>query len=269
MTRAGFVGLGQIGLPMARRLEDPVVYDVRLEATEGFARRASTLEEVAEEAEVISVMVRDDAQVREVVAGMLPAARPGAVIAVHSTISPATAEELAGASGRIHVVDAPVSGGAIGAAEGTLAVMVGGATEAVERCREVFARWASLFVPTGPPGSATRMKLARNVVTFVSFAAALEAQRLAEASGLDLAALAEVVRHSDAVTGGPGAILFRNATGPVGDDDPLRELLAHVRDLGEKDLELAVSEARRRAVETPLAALALERLGTELGVGRG
>ena len=68
----------------------------------------------------------------------------------------------------------------------------------------------SKTVHAGPVGAGTRMKLARNLLHFVSFTAVTEAQRLAEAAGLDLVALGEVVRHTDAITGGPGAIMHRD-----------------------------------------------------------
>jgi 3-hydroxyisobutyrate dehydrogenase-like beta-hydroxyacid dehydrogenase len=136
----------------------------------------------------------------------------------------------------------------------------------VERCRDPFSRWASLFVHTGEVGSGTRAKLARNLVTFASFVAAGEAQRLAEAAGIDLVRLGEIVRHSDKVTGGPGAIMFRDATGPLPPDDPWREVLIHTAELGRKDLSLALELAEDLGVEMPMGRLALDKLSEELGV---
>ena len=206
----GFVGLGNIGGAMASRLVSwpggLVVHDVRDEATEPFvaqgAAAAESLADLATRCDVISVVVLTDEQVRSVVAGLLPPARPGTVIAIHSTIETGTAEELAASAAAqgVHVLDAPVSGGAIGAAEGTLAAMVGGSREAYELAKPVFSAWASLVVHLGEAGSGTRAKLARNLLTFAGFAAAAEAQRLAEAAGIDLRKLAAVVRHSDGVT---------------------------------------------------------------------
>jgi 3-hydroxyisobutyrate dehydrogenase len=275
----GFIGLGNIGGPMAKRLRDwpggLTVLDVRPEAMERLvakgARAASTPAEVAAHAQVISVMVLDDAQVREVVAGddgIFGAARPGTVVAIHSTIAPETAVELAtqGEGLGVAVVDAPVSGGAMGAASGNLAVMVGGTTEAVDACREPFARWAGLVAHLGPVGAGTRAKLARNLLHFVSFTAVGEALRLAEAAGVDLAQLGAVVRHSDSVTGGPGAIMLRDVTSPLADDDGLRAIFAHTRDLGEKDLRHALALGAEVGVDLPLAALALPRLAAALGV---
>ncbi|MEU4832511.1 NAD(P)-dependent oxidoreductase [Streptosporangium sp. NPDC023615] len=274
--RVGFVGLGQMGSPMAVRLAGRpgglLVYDVRpgacAPAVERGARAVTDPLEIAAEAGVIEVMVLDDEQVREVVRAALPVARAGTVIAVHSTISPVTAEELAAEAARygVHVVDAPVTGGFTGAHEGRLAVLAGGADEAVERCREPFGHWAQLVLHVGPAGAGTRAKLARNLLHFAAFAAAAEAQRPAEACGVPLKALAQAVRHSDAVTGGPGAIMLRKTTEPVTPDDPWYEILLHVRALGEKDLSLALELARASGVETPMAALALERLADGLGV---
>src|SRR4051812_16275937 len=99
----GFVGLGQMGAPIAGHLVDwpggLVVHDTRPEATEPFADRGATvaasLAEVAASTELVSVMVLDDAQVRDVVDELLLHARPGTVVAIHSTIHPQTAAELA------------------------------------------------------------------------------------------------------------------------------------------------------------------------------
>jgi 3-hydroxyisobutyrate dehydrogenase-like beta-hydroxyacid dehydrogenase len=275
MSAVGFIGLGQIGSPMAEHLVDRpgglVVCDLRSEATEPFAEKgarvAATPADVAKETNVISVMVRDDTEVREVVAELLGAAREGTVIAIHSTIRPGTAEELArdAEPRNIDVVDAPVSGGFMGAKEGSLAVLAGGTKEAVDACREPFGAWASLIVRLGPVGAGTKAKLARNLLQFAAYGAAAEAQRLAEAAGIDLAELAKVVRHSDRITGGPGAIMLRATTAPLAPSDPLYEILAHTRELGAKDLSLALELGRELGVDLPFARLALERFDAGLG----
>jgi 3-hydroxyisobutyrate dehydrogenase-like beta-hydroxyacid dehydrogenase len=268
-----------MGGPMAARLADwpagLVVHDLRAEATEPLAKRgarvADSPAEVAEFADLISVMVLDDEQVRAVaqaVAGGIAARGRPAVIAIHSTIGATTAPDLAAelAGTGAEVIDAPVSGGFMGAHEGTLAAMVGGSRAAYELCREPFGRWASLVMHMGEVGSGTRAKLARNLLHFASFSAAAEAQRLAEAAGLDLRKLARVVRHSDAVTGGAGSIMLRGSTAPLADDDPLRTILEHVRALGEKDLELALALGAELGVPLPFAELAMERFAAGLGL---
>ena len=223
------------------------------------AQAVATPADVAAAADVISVMVLDDEQVRDVLlgeSGIAGTAKPGTVVAIHSTIRAGTAEQLSEqVAGRdISIVDAPVSGGFMGAHAGTLAVLVGGPDAAVERCREPFGRWAKLFVHFGPTGAGTRAKLARNLLHFVA------------AAGLDLAKLAEVVRYSDGITGGPAAIMFRNSVEQLELTDPLYEVLAHVRTLGEKDLSLALELGETLGVALPLARLALERFAAGLGV---
>lgn len=273
----GYIGLGNMGAPMAMRLIDwpggLTVYDVRDEATAPFADAgaavAADLAEVAT-ADLIDVTVLDDAQVREVVAELASHAVPGTVIAIHSTISDTTAEELARdlAPHGIHVIDAPVSGGAGAAQKGELATMVGAPREVYERIKPVFKRWASLVIHAGEPGAGTRMKLARNMLTFTGFAAACEAMRLAERAGLDLQALGRVVRHSDALTGGPGAIMIRDNMHEIEPGHWLFDTFSHTRDLGEKDLDLALALGDGLDVDLPLARIALRNLAAGLGVPR-
>ena len=216
-------------------------------------------------------MVRDDEQVRAVLHGpdgVFAAARPGLVVSVHSTIHPDTARELAAAAAErgVQLLDAPVSGGAAGAAKGALAILVGGDADAFAAARPVLDRLGELVVHLGPAGAGTAAKLARNLIHFVAFAAVTEALELARAAGIDLAVLGKVVRHTDAITGGPGAIMWRGATGPVAPDDPWHPILGHVAALGEKDLGLAAELGDRLAVDTPLADLALTRLASGLGI---
>lgn len=270
----GFIGLGQMGEPMARHLTGRglVVFDARADAVaplvKAGARAARSVAEVAAHCALVSIMVRDDDQVREVAEEAIAAARPGTVLAIHSTIRAKTAEDLAEKARRydIEVVDAPVSGGFMGASAGSLAVMVGGTPEAFERCREPFGDWADLVLHMGPVGAGTRTKLARNLLHFVSFTAAAEAQRLAEASGVSLRKLGRIVRHTDAITGGAGAIMLRPTTAPLEPDDDLYDILRHTRDLGEKDLSLALELAGELGVDAPFARLALERFGAGLGL---
>lgn len=273
--RLGYIGLGNMGAPKARRLVGwpggLIVYDVRPDAAAEFADAgAAVAADVAEvaAADVISVTVLDDAQVREVVAELARHASPGTVIAIHSTIADSTAAELAAefAPHDIHVIDAPVSGGAAGADKGELATMVGAPREIYERIKPVFKRWASLVIHAGEPGAGTRMKLARNMLTFTAFAAANEAMTLAEKSGLDLQALGRVVRHTDALTGGPGAIMVRDNMHALDPGHWLYDTFTHTRSLGEKDLSLALALGDELGVDLPLARTALRDLAAGLGV---
>ncbi|MGV0853629.1 NAD(P)-dependent oxidoreductase [Mycolicibacterium phlei] len=273
--KLGYIGLGNQGAPMAKRLVDwpggLIVFDVRAEAMAPFGEAGATLAgSVADvaAADVISVTVLNDDQVRDVVGQLADYAKPGTVIAIHSTIEPETAPALAEQlrSKGIHIVDAPVSGGAGAADKGELAVMVGADDEAYAIVKPVFKQWASLVVRAGEPGAGTRMKLARNMLTFIGFAAACEAQVLAEAAGIDLQKLGRVVRHSDAQSGGPGAIMYRDDTKPLAPDHFLHDMFVHTRGLGEKDLKLALALGEKTGVELPLAEVALKNLAAGLGV---
>lgn len=277
MGGVGFIGLGQMGASMAAHLVGVegglTVCDLRPEAAEKLveagATFVSTPAEVADAADIVSIMVLDDDQVRDVVDEMLPIARPDAVFAIHSTIRAQTAIDLAeqAAFRGVNVIDAPVSGGFMGAAAGTLAALVGGEAEVVERARIALDPWAAMVVRFGSVGAGTRAKLARNMMHFVAFTAALEAAAVAEAAGIDLGALAKVVKHTDGVTGGPGAILARPTTAPIpADDEFWYPIMCHTRTLGEKDLTLAIELGNELGIDVPLARLGLERFATNLGV---
>jgi 3-hydroxyisobutyrate dehydrogenase-like beta-hydroxyacid dehydrogenase len=273
--KLGYIGLGKMGAPMAKRLVDwpggLIVFDIRIDAmtplAEAGATLADSLADVAA-ADIISVTVLDDAQVREVVGTLAQNAKPGTVIAIHSTISDTTAVDLAKElePRGIHIVDAPVSGGGRAAKKGELATMVGATDEAFALIEEPFLKWASLVIHAGQPGAGTRMKLARNMLHYISFAAACEASKLAEVCGLNLQDLGKVVRHTDAITGGAGSIMFRDDMRPIAPDSFLYQPFLHARVLGEKDLSLALALGQTNSIDLPLAAIALEGLAEGLGV---
>ena len=277
----GFIGLGNMGAPMAERLlawpGGLVVCDTRPEAAEklveGGATLAASPAEVAKTAAVIGITVLNDEQVKTVVSGpdgILQTAAPGTVIAIHSTIGPQTAVDLAAvcAKSQVELVDAPVSGGAPGAQQGRLAIMVGGERPAYLQLKESYSLVSDMMVHAGPVGSGTKMKLARNLLHFIAFTATTEAARLAEAAGIDIAKLGKVVRHTDAITGGPGAIMLRDTTAPIDPDDFWYGIFTHVRDLGEKDLALALQLGAELGVDLPLGHISLDRFADGLGVGK-
>ena len=274
-VKLGYIGLGNMGTPMAKRLVEwpggVTVFDVRAEAMTPLAELGASLADSVADvavADIISVTVLNDAQVREVVGELAAHAKAGTVIAIHSTISPETAVELAEqlAPQGIHVIDAPVSGGGGAAAKGELAIMVGADREVYERIKPAFKQMGSMIIHAGPPGAGTRMKLARNMLTFTSYAAACEAMKLAEASGIDLQQLGRVVRHTDAQSGGPGSVVVRENMASLEPDNFLYGPLAHAALLGEKDLSLALALGEETGVDLPLAELALKNLAAGLGV---
>jgi 3-hydroxyisobutyrate dehydrogenase-like beta-hydroxyacid dehydrogenase len=276
MTRVGFIGLGNIGKPMAVRLTKweggLTVFDIApeplAELAAAGAKVAASVAELAAECDVISIMVNTDEQVRDVMGQIFGAAKPGTALVVHSTISPDLPPRLEDLGGRhdLLVVDAPVSGGAMGAAEGTLAIMVGGTDAAFEAVRGPLGLMGTEVVHCGPIGSGTAAKLARNLLHFVAFTATGEALRLAEAAGIDLPSLGRIVRHTDSITGGPGAIMHRDTTKPIEPGDFWGSIFEHVRAIGEKDLAHAIELADRLGVDVPMAHFAQEHLAAALGL---
>ena len=175
-----------MGAPMAKRLVDwpggLTVFDVRPEAMTPLGEagaRWPTASPTSPTADVISVTVLNDAQVRDVVRRDSPRT-PSRARSSRSTrrSSPTPPVELAEQlrPKGIHIVDAPVSGGAGAAEKGELAVMVGRRRRGRTSWSSRFEQWASLVVHAGEPGAGTRMKLARNMLTFIAFAAACEAR---------------------------------------------------------------------------------------------
>ncbi|MGB0972369.1 MAG: NAD(P)-dependent oxidoreductase [Mycobacterium sp.] len=273
--KLGYIGLGNMGAPMAQRLAawpgGLTVFDLRAEVMAPLAELGATLARGVADvaaADIISVTVLNDEQVYGVVAELAEHARPGTVIAIHSTISPETAVELADRlqTRGIHVIDAPVSGGGAAAEKGELAIMVGADREVYERIKPAFKQMGSMIIHAGGPGAGTRMKLARNMLSFIGYAAACEAMELAEANGINLGQLGRVVRHTDALTGGPGAIIVREDMADLPPDHWLRDAFIHTRGLGEKDLGLALALGEANAVDLPLAQVALHNLAAGLGV---
>lgn len=278
-TRVGFIGLGDIGRPMAKRLVawdgGLTVFDIAPKPLEELAaagaKVASSVAELAAECRIISIMVNTDDQVRDVVGQILGAAKPGTVIAVHSTISldlPGRLEDLAGRHDLLFA-DAPVSGGAMGADAGTLAILFGGSDEAFAAVEKPFALMGAEVVHCGEAGKGTAFKLARNMLHFISYTATDEALRLAEAAGLNLQDLGRIVRHTDAITGGAGAIMHRDNARTLAAEDPWWGIFQLPLGLAGKDLGHALEMAERLGVDVPMARYAQENIGAALGYPTG
>ena len=278
---AGVIGLGDIGRGVAtcvaRAGIDLTVCDVRPEATSLFADAAVVAAhpaELAEKSDVILISVLDDAQVLAVVDpvdGALARARPGSTIVVLSTVAPDTVGQVAArAMGRgVDVLDCGVSGGPEAAAEGSLVAMVGGEQSAIDRVRPVLDAFSSLVVRMGPLGAGLQAKLARNLVQYGSWLAAYEGQVLAEAAGIELAKLAEVIRESDKKIGGASRLMFRTTVEPFTEHDhpALVSAMEAAASLAHKDLRAALELAGRLGVTLPLAAMADERADAVFGLG--
>ncbi len=200
----GFVGLGEMGFPMARTLLRAgvavVAHDVRPAAVAAAERAgaaaAISLGELAPCAVVALVLVSDD-QVANVGRELVEHLQPGAVIVVHSTVSPDTVVALAEAAAErsIDVLDAPVSGAVMAAERGELAIMVGGADSVVERCRPLLEMLGTVF-PTGPLGTGQVVKLLNNMLQAGHRVLQCEAAEVAARHGIGEATLKRVVTAS-------------------------------------------------------------------------
>ncbi|WP_306320076.1 MULTISPECIES: NAD(P)-dependent oxidoreductase [unclassified Streptomyces] len=213
MTHAGFIGLGSQGAPMARRILDAglplTLWARRAASLEPFAGTkadvAATPAELAAACDVVGVCVVGDTDVEEVVlgeAGVLAGLRPGAVLAVHSTVHPDTCRRLGALAAErgAHVVDAPVSGGGPAAGEGKLLVMAGGESEAVERCRPVFETYGDPVVHLGPLGAGQVTKILNNTLFTANFGLAASALALGRRLGVEPERFAEVAGHGSAAS---------------------------------------------------------------------
>ena len=209
--KIGFIGLGRMGKPIATNVLNAgfelTVYDLRgpaiAELTRLGARAATSSREVAEAAEIVELIVVDDAQIEDVMTGdhgVLAGARPGTIVAIHSTVLPETVCRLAQVADQIGVcvIDAPVSGGEAGARTKSLSYMVGGEGALLERCRELFSTSASEIFHMGGLGSGAAAKIIVQAVTCLNMLAAHEAEVVADGTGLNFAALQRVLHSSSA-----------------------------------------------------------------------
>ena len=263
--RIGFVGLGNIGKPMAINLADDgfdlTVYDIYQPSCEELANRgaktSASLAEMAGACDVICICVRDDEDVEDVLRspqGVFLASTPGTVVVVHSTVRKSTLLRLADEAREhdVYLIDTAVSGGAIGAEQRNLCYMVGGPEELLERCRPIFESSAAKIIHAGDVGAGLTLKLCNNLMTYASFVAIHESARLAQASGLSLDLLKEVGEVNGIVT--PLMANFvegRNMVRASCDEESFRNLFAGFAAIGVKDMDAGLDLATELEIELP------------------
>ena len=209
MASVGFVGLGNMGLPMALNLvragHDVAGFDMAEAACAGLAggggRAAASVAEAVTGAEAIITMLPAGKHVREVLTGpdgILAHAAPNTLLIDSSTIDVPTSRDLAklAADRGMAMIDAPVSGGTTGAAAGTLTFMIGGPDDAVERARPLLERMGKTIVHAGASGAGQAAKVCNNLILGISMAGVAEAFALADKLGLDKQALFDVSAKS-------------------------------------------------------------------------
>lgn len=208
-ARIGFVGLGNMGAPMARHLVNAgyqlVAADANPAALERFCstvpcERARSLTELGQSCRLVITMLPDGAAVRQVVLaddGVAAGLSPGCVVLDMSSAEPVGTRELGRklAVAGIALVDAPVSGGVKRAVEGTLAIMAGGEPAAIARCRPVLAKLGQVFC-TGAGGAGHAVKALNNYLSAVALAATAEAMMAGERFGIEPQVMLEILNHS-------------------------------------------------------------------------
>jgi len=213
---------------------------------------ANSPREAAAEAEVVFVCVTDTPDVRAVLTGpggVIEAARPGLIVVDHSTISPTATREMSAELSRRQTVllDAPVSGGDVGARNGTLSIMVGGPAEAFARIEPLLRHMGKTITHCGPSGAGQLTKLVNQILVSVTNLAVSEALVFARNNGLD------AEKTVAALAGGAAGSWQLQNLGPrmlKGDFAP-----GFTIDLQQKDLRLVIEAAAQ--AKTPLPALAL------------
>ncbi len=202
--KVGIIGCGAMGLAMAGHIvkrggDDVFANDIdadRLRAAAGVgAEPVASLDELGPRADMLIVMVATDAQVRDVVAGVAPHCRPGTVVAVASTVHPATMRDLAEpvAAAGLKLIDAPVVFGLSGAKEGTLLSLCGGEAADVAEARGTLLAYSKAVHHVGPLGHGQLAKTVNNMLHWAACVANYEALLLAKRHGMDAQALREVL----------------------------------------------------------------------------
>jgi 3-hydroxyisobutyrate dehydrogenase-like beta-hydroxyacid dehydrogenase len=274
--KVGFIGVGSMGGPMCRNIirksgEEVTVFDLNPAAvkacTDIGARAAKSVAELAAAADVIMTslpMPRDVEAVALGPGGIAENARQGTVCFDLSTNSPSVVRRIAAQLGTkgVTMLDAPVSGGVVGAEQATIAIMVGGDRAAFDAHLPLLKSFGANVIHMGGLGTGTIAKLVNNMVAFCNMAAAAEGLMLGATAGIDPRKLDEVIRNS---SGNSNAYRMFAERVMKGEFKP-----AFALDLAYKDTHLALEMADELGVPTPQAAQVhnLMRLARGMGLGR-
>jgi 3-hydroxyisobutyrate dehydrogenase-like beta-hydroxyacid dehydrogenase len=278
--RAGFIGLGNQGKPIAAHYApsgfQTIVYDIDeapvAELVAGGAKAAATPRQVGENADVIGICVPEDDHVRAVLHGddgLLAGAAPGSVIAIHSTVMPQTAVELAAeAAGHgVSVLDACVTGGAARAVQKQLTYLVGGDVSALEKARPLLDCTSVKIIHAGKIGNGAKLKLCLNLITYIQCAAAFESFELARAIDLPQEVLEEAGRSNGQLTELMITFLLSHKLpAEVRHSDGFQANMRGFMNVAEKDLSWALQLARRSQVALPVGGLVSQMMARIYGV---
>jgi len=281
MARITFIGLGNMGGPMASNLlkagHKVTVFDLSREAVETLvaegASTADTSIHAARNAECVITMLPAGKQVEAVylgAGGLLASLQPGTLVIDSSTIAPETARSVAGvATGKgLVFIDAPVSGGVAGARAGTLTFICGGEASAFERAKPILDAMGGNLFHAGPHGAGQVAKICNNMLLAILMTGTSEALALGAKNGLDPAVLSEIMKQS---SGGNWALNVYNPWPGVMDGAPASRDYqgGFLVNLMTKDLGLALENAVQNQASTPMGALARNLYQLHAGQGNG
>jgi len=269
--KVGFIGLGAMGRPMAQHVQRAghqlFVWARRPASADDLeASLCATPADLGRQCEVVFTMVTSSPDVEAVVLGpdgLSEGMAPGSVLVDCSTIAPEAARRIAArlAEKGIHMLDAPVSGGAQGAIDATLAIMAGGEAAVLDRVRPLLACLGQRIVHVGPHGAGQVAKACNQMIMVAAIQATAEAMRLAAASGVDCA------KVKQALAGGSAASRVLEV---MGERMVKRDFAAGIEArLHHKDYGLVLEAARRSGVAMPLSAVVGQQLNALIAQGWG
>ena len=272
--KVGFIGLGIMGKPMAKNLMQAgyelVVHNRSPEKAEELEREGATAAEspkaVAGQSDIIIIMLPDSPDVREIITGeggVLEGIEEGALVVDMSTISPVVTEELAAEIGEkgVSMLDAPVSGGDVGAIEGTLSIMVGGSEKDFERARPLFEVMGKTVTHVGPTGAGQVTKACNQIVAALTIEAVSEALVLGSKGGVAPEKILDVLS---------GGLAYNKIM-----EVKREKFLSHTFDPGfraelhHKDLGIALAAGREYGVALPVTAIVDQMLLSMMRKGWG
>ncbi|MEM7365366.1 MAG: NAD(P)-dependent oxidoreductase [Pseudomonadota bacterium] len=276
--RVGFIGLGGIGLPMARNILragfDLTVHDLRdepvTELCDHGATAGQSAKEVAAASDIVLASLPSNDASRQVVSGadgVLTGARAGMIYVELSTISPDVVHWIVDQMSQVgvDVLDAPVSGGIVQREEGTLSIMAGGKLDVLEQARPVLQAFGKRIFHTGDNGTGATVKLINNLLAGINMVSAMEAMSLATKAGLGIDVLKEVVSASSGNSGVFQSVVenvMERAVEPAPGQVPHQGL----HTIG-KDVRLAADLATDLSVQLPIGSPAAQIFLT--GLERG
>ncbi|TCV82916.1 2-hydroxy-3-oxopropionate reductase [Sulfurirhabdus autotrophica] len=272
--KVGFIGMGIMGTPMVLNLikagHQLWVHGRRPESMQPLADASAiacaSSQMVAENADVIFVMVSDTPDVEQVILGengVIHGAKAGSVVVDMSTISPTVTKAIAaqlGARG-VEMLDAPVSGGDVGAVNGTLSIMVGGKPEVFERVKPLFEAMGKNIIHIGGNGAGQVAKACNQIVVGVTIQAVAEALTFARKNGVDAA------KVRDALMGGFAGSKILEVHGKRMLDHDFKP--GFKTRLHQKDMNIVMQTAREVGLALPGAALVMQNLNALMGTGDG